>query len=298
MAREAIRRTHWLPRDFRAVSHSVATPTLCWEARRCREGFCTSFQDVELVEEAGGAPVEEDGRAAAVPVAAPQTGLPGAVLLGVQLSVVGGVPAWGGGGRVGVRVRVGVGVRVGVTPGPGVEVAVRVSLRGVVGVRVCVDFLCAVGGAGVGQGHFGEQPPSSLRPPAVLLTVVLSEAVVLGAFLALVVGSRAGEGGQVTVLGPDPRGHGVEGVFGVPGFAALLQEFIDGEGGVLGSHQPALVLGGFRNATLALLRRSSDQAKQLWVTENRNNLVTLSSVCLGNTLRLLSIYSHGKSYFR
>ncbi|KAK6300327.1 hypothetical protein J4Q44_G00284250 [Coregonus suidteri] len=51
-----------------------------------------------------------------------------------------------------------------------------------------------------------------------------------GALLALVVGA----GARVTVLGPDPRGKGVEGVLGVPGFAALFQELIDGERGVFG----------------------------------------------------------------
>lgn len=59
---------------------------------------------------------------------------------------------------------------------------------------------------------------------------MLDQAVIFRALLALVVGARA----RVTVLGPDPRGKGVEGVLRVPGFAALFQGLVDGERGVFG----------------------------------------------------------------
>lgn len=49
----------------------------------------------------------------------------------------------------------------------------------------------------------------------------------------------------------------MEGVFGVPSPAALLQEFVDGQGGLF-APQPALVLGCVHQAVLALLCQGED----------------------------------------
>lgn len=197
-----------------------------------------------MVQQAGGAPVEDDWRAAVVPGRGPdtrqiETGLPRPVLLWVQSSV-GGVSARGRGRLV----RLGLKLCEGRTPGSGVGVSIRFPLlrRTVVGLGLLAVLLhCAVGGGscGSGQRSLGEQ---SGHFSSGFLAVVLHQTVALGALFGLVVGAMvARDGGQVTVLRPDGRGQRVQGELGLAGLAALLQKLIDGQG-VLFDQHPALVV--------------------------------------------------------
>lgn len=213
----------------------------------------TSPKDVELVEEAGGAPVEGYRRSAVVPGRSTdtrliKTGLPRSVLLRVLPSVR-GVSArgwrrlvrlcvsWTSGSGVGVSVwfallrRAEVGLELRVDP-----------LQSAVTVVVVIVVVVVGGGGGSGccsssQRGFGKKSDNLSG----FLAVVLQQAVTLQGLFALVVKvvvSR--DGGQVTVLRPDGGRQGMESELGLAGLGVLLQGLVDGEGGLFDQH-PALV---------------------------------------------------------
>ena len=244
---------------------------------------CTSPQDVELVQQAGGAPVEDDRRAAVVPGRCTdtwliQTGLARPVLLWVQ-PPVGVISPWRRGGLL----RLGLGLRVeGRTPGPGVGVSLWFTVLWGADVRLGVLAALlhgAVGGSSssssCGSCLQGFREQAGYFAPG-FLTVVLQQTIILGALLALVVGSVVARyGGQVAVLGPHSWRQRVEAELGLHSLAVLLQELVDGQGGLFDQHPTLVAQSWIHKAALTLLY----QGVELWgLNRETRHAVSLHSL--------------------